>query len=162
PRRRRRRRRARWRTQRLGRFSSTFLSSYWGRRFLRGSAPPGLRARLLGFDRADDLAGGDRLAPVDGGAPRGSGAVGAPLVLPLHRLDDADHLTGLDLVALGDRHGENRALHRRDDGVASGRAAAALPHALPAAARECAPLRLGLRQADLEPPSVHFDRANVL
>ena len=45
----------------------------------------------------------------------------AHLVLHLHRLDDAEHLTGLDRVAVGDGDGQHRSLHRRDDRVAARR-----------------------------------------
>ena len=71
------------------------------------------------------LAGRDRLAGLDGEAPDGAGAVRVHLVLHLHRLDDADHPTGLDLVAVGDRDREDRPLHRRNDRVAATRTGAA-------------------------------------
>src|SRR5581483_4959003 len=83
------------------------LSSYWVRRFLRAPAGRGLRP-LLGRDLADDLTGRDRLSRLDGEVPDRAGAVRVHLVLHLHRLDDADHLTRSDFVSFGHRHGEDR------------------------------------------------------
>ena len=66
------------------------------------------------------------------------------LVLHLHRLDDADHLARLDLVALGDVDRKDRALHRADDRIVAGagwrvpRRALAAPGEL---ARTAAPAR---------------------
>ena len=62
-------------------------------------------------------------------------AVRVHLVLHLHRLDDADHLPRLDLLAVGDAHGEDGALHRGDDRVLA-RAAGAAPRGR---ARDAAP-----------------------
>ena len=78
-------------------------------------------------DRADRLAGRDRLADRHREAVDRAGAVRRDLVLHLHRLDDAEHLADLDDVAVGDLHGEHRALHRarHDLGRAAGAPAAA-------------------------------------
>ncbi len=65
---------------------------------------------------------------------------------------------GLDLVAVRDAHGEHGALHRGDDRVLARSAGAVSVDALAAALGERAPLRLGLRQPHLEPPSVDLDR----
>ena len=66
----------------------------------------------------------------------------------------------LDLVAVGHRHGEDRALHRRNDRVAAAGAGAAQLRSLLPPPRERVPFRLGLRQEHLEPPPVHLDGAN--
>src|ERR1700759_4393859 len=88
--------------------------------------------------------------------------MGVHLVLHLHRLDDADHLPLLDLVAVGDGHGQDGALHRGDDRVAAARAAAALSHSLLSPTRERAPRGLGLRDPNLEAPTVDLDRTHAL
>src|SRR5262249_19219333 len=85
---------------------------------------PRRHSDLVAFDRADDLAARDLLARLDGQALDGAVAVSVHLVLHLHRLDNADDLTGLDLVPVGHTYGEDDALHRRHDGVAAARAGA--------------------------------------
>ena len=93
------------------------------------------------------------------------GPVGDDLVLHLHRLDDADHLAGLDLFALGDLDLQHRALHRGDDRLAAG-AAGSVRSALAPAARQLRPGRLRLEHrhvvaapADLDRPSRARGRA---
>ena len=61
-------------------------------------------------------------------------AVCRDLVLHLHRLDDADHLPGLDLVALGNLDRQDCALHRRHDGVLRAACARAAARRVPGAA----------------------------
>src|SRR5918994_6610193 len=73
---------------------------------------------LLTLDDADDLAGLHRLPGLHGELGDPARPVRGDLVLHLHRLDDAEHLAGLDLVAVGDFDREHGALHRADDGVA--------------------------------------------
>src|SRR5207344_1365408 len=103
-----RRRPGRAPTRRSGLFSSASLSSYWFAGFYARRQAGGL---LVGLARADDLTRRDGLAGLDGEAADGAGTVRVYLVLHLHRLDDADHTARLDLVTVGDRHGEHRALH---------------------------------------------------
>src|SRR5207244_3866805 len=61
-------------------------------------------------------------------------AVGADLVLHLHRLDDAEDLAGPDLASVGDADFEHGSLHRADDGVARRAVAAGRTPALATAA----------------------------
>ena len=63
------------------------------------------------------------------------------LVLHLHRLDDADHLSGRDVLTFLDAHGEDGALHRTDDHVRAVSVARDCP-ALAPATRQFAITRL--------------------
>src|SRR5829696_146024 len=126
------------------------------------SAQSGLR--LIGMPRDD----ADRLAGVDG-LPRGDGQLGhdavavrGDLVLHLHRLDDADDLTRLDLVSVLDVDGEDGALHRARDGVAGSSAMMPVAALLPAS-HELLELRLGNDDTHLVAAAVqlHQRRAGV-
>ena len=118
--------------------------------------------RLFAREHADDLAVRDRLARRNGKLRDRPAPVGVDLVLHLHRLDDAEHLAGGDLVALGDRHHEHRPLHRGDDGVVTARPAAHRAHAFAPAPSERAPRGLGLGEPYLKAPPVDLDRADVV
>src|SRR5262249_48020940 len=64
------------------------------------SAQSGLRVVAILRNDADDLARVDRLADRDRDLRHDSFLVRPDLVLHLHRLDDTEHLAGLDLVAV--------------------------------------------------------------
>ncbi len=88
--------------------------------------------------------------------------VGVDLVLHLHRLDDAEHLAGGDLVALGDRDREHRPLHRGDNGIPPAMRAPRGMGAFAPTPCELAPRRLGLGDPHLEAPPVDLDDANAV
>src|SRR5690242_15362939 len=110
---------------------------------------------LLGAHDADHLTRLHRLPLRDRELADTAGPMRMDLVLHLHRLDDADHLAGLYLVTLVDLDREDGSLHRRDDGILSGRAGTGAPGTLPAAARELDEAGLGPEHAHLEAPALH-------
>src|SRR5579859_88051 len=137
------------------------VSSCWVRRCLRTAFGRGFLEGLLRRELADDLAGRDRLAGLDGEAPHDARVLGVHLVLHLHRFDDADDLARRAGVALGHGYREDGALHRRDDRVTAC-AASASPDPLPPPLRKRAPLGLGLRKPNLEPAPVHLHGTSAL
>src|SRR6266480_3136781 len=105
-------------------------------------------------DHAHDLAGRDGLARLDGQLGDDAVAVGRDLVLHLHRLDDADHLAGANLVAVGHFDSQHGALHRRHDRVLGGSVVRAAAGSLPAAPRQ-------LREGRLRDQGLHLVEAPV-
>ena len=63
------------------------------------------------------MAVADRLSWVDRKLGDAARSVRGELIFHLHRLDDADHLAGFDLVTVGDLDREHGPLHRRHHGV---------------------------------------------
>ena len=116
-------------------------------------------------------AGVDRLALLDGSFCDRAGLVGGDLVLHLHRLDDADELALLDLVALLDEHLPHVALQRGDELVGAAAAAAGLALAAlggprgrgrAAAAATAPPANGGADDLDVEAPAGDLDGVVLL
>src|SRR5919106_6254412 len=116
----------------------------------------------VGCDDADDLTRLDRLARGNGELCDTTGAVRAHLFLHLHRLDDAENLTGIDVVALGDLHCEHRALHRADDRILASPARAATTRSLATTPGQLGEGGLGPQEPHLEPAPIDLDRAHAL
>src|SRR5262249_56921795 len=117
-------------------------------------------SRSVQADEAVALAGLDGLPGRDRQLADAAAAMRVPLVLHLHRLDDADPLPGLPLVALGALHRQHRSLHRADDGVFAGTPAGPRTLALAPAAGELGPRRLRAGPAHPEPPARDPDKPN--
>src|SRR5215203_692327 len=121
-------------------------------------------AAVLDEEPVVDSAGGraERLVVLARQARHCARTRGCDLVLHLHRLDNADDLARLDLIAFGDLDREDGALHRRDDRVAGSAVMSALCVAVPAPSSELRVRRLRLEKPDLEAPTLYLCPQDLL
>src|SRR3954447_23095632 len=107
----------------------------------------------------DHRTAADALADLGGQTGDRAGLVGLDGLLHLHRLEHDDRVALRDLLAGGDRHLDDRALHRGGDRIPAGRSPGLLllTSGLPVTARRGGPRREPGRQHDLDAPAADLD-----